>query len=1238
MTDKHSKNNSNENKFFDISFDEPIEDSHSNRKIPSEDTNESNNHPSSNKWDNFYDDFQEEQQERYSDIRKENSSNSNFNQENTSPDNKIDPNKSNLMINRSIKRVQKLFSETNEAPSSTYSDIKSAKSRDLNERAKRASLHTNNIPLRDDAIKRNIVRERRESELNDQLYSDKNGYKPDFSLSDTEDNKEEPLNNNNSTHNAASDLPSPDRLLAERERRRKERIAQLEGMSSDKEIEDSYQTIKSPSASTNDNHEDSKDTENKPIVPVMPTPQVIDPTPLEGEANVPDSESQIQTNDFDDVEKQAKIDVTEQSESQSDEHWADSMDSIHVFTPDNETASAAPLGQSIENPAGDTVLAGGVVASTDSEVETEEEAVDPKTQKRQKKKDKYSLKNFSLKDKTFFGINVTFNVIKRLIMYLIIIIVLAGALVGGTGIGFFANLVANTPPPTEREMAEQINRLEQQSTLYYADGNPIANVRTDIVRSVANLNDISNYIVDGFIATEDEYFAEHPGIVPKALLRAVLQTFLTGSGTGGSTLTQQLVKQQMLTNDVTFFRKANEILLALRLENYFSKEEILTAYLNVSPFGRNNNGDNVAGIVKAAEGIFGVAPEDVSLNQAAFLAGLPQDPYTYTPYDQNGEIRDEESLQFGIERMNEVLYRMYREEKITKDEYETAIAYDITQDFLPPEPREEIRQSYLYQAVMNGAIEELMLLNIQDDGYSWKQVYSDDEWYNEYYFAAEEQLRTGGYRVYSTIDKEIYDQLQESARAYEDQLGAVYDGVYTDPETGVETYYVEEVQTGLVAIDNNTGAVLGFVAGTDFENNQIDHAFQMRRSPGSTIKPMAVYGPAVENDIINPSTVIPDTAFVETYEDGSTWAPTNYGSVVSDTLMTARTALLRSDNIPAVRIYDELRSQGIPVIDYLERMGFNTIDSYTEEDTNNLAFSLGGVTTGPTVLEETRAFSTFANGGEYVDGHYIERIEDAFGNVVFQQNEAPTRVFSEDTNYIMVDMLRDTMTEGTGRTANEYMNVPGDWIAKSGISENSKDIWFIASTPSITIGSWIGYDSRYADYTIDVNDGFDRESVRSQIYWSRIVNDLYGLRPEIFGTEETFVQPDSVREQTVLEQTGTLPGRFTYNGNTYQLTGPTKTELFKVSNPAPELTFDFMLGATEEDLARFWNNVRSTQEQQRRQQQQQQQQQSSQESDESNEGDESNQDESNEDETTENPDENNDSSDEEQPAESTPEG
>src|SRR5699024_1477628 len=178
----------------------------------------------------------------------------------------------------------------------------------------------------------------------------------------------------------------------------------------------------------------------------------------------------------------------------------------------------------------------------------------------------------------------------------------------------------------------------------------------------------------------------------------------------------------------------------------------------------------------------------------------------------------------GINRMHEVLYRMYREEKITKEQYDAAIAYDITQDFLPQEIRDEQRQSYLYQAMMNGAIEQIMLLNIREDGYDWKTVYEDVDWYNEYYFAAEEQLRTGGYKVYTTIDKDIYDHLQVSAAAYDDQLGATYDGIFTDPETGAETYYIESVQKGIVVIDNKTGKVLGFVSGTDFENNQIDHA------------------------------------------------------------------------------------------------------------------------------------------------------------------------------------------------------------------------------------------------------------------------------------------------------------------------------------------------------------------------------------------------------------------------------
>lgn len=402
-----------------------------------------------------------------------------------------------------------------------------------------------------------------------------------------------------------------------------------------------------------------------------------------------------------------------------------------------------------------------------------------------------------------------------------------------------------------------------------------------------------------------------------------------------------------------------------------------------------------------------------------------------------------------------------------------------------------------------------------------------------------------------------------------------YEGVYVNPDTGEETYYVERVQTGLVVIENQTGKVLGFISGTNYEDNQIDHAFRVRRSPGSTIKPLAVYGPAVDNDIINPSTIVPDTPFVQTFEDGSTWEPTNYGTAVSNTFMTVRKALLRSDNLPAVRVYQESLRQGVPVIDYLKKMGFNPVDSYTAEDTENLAFALGGVTTGPTVFEETRAFTTFANNGNYVDGYYIERIEDAFGNTVFQQDAEPVPVFAEDSNYLMVDMLRDTMTEGTGRTANQYKEVPGDWIAKTGISENSKDIWVLASTPALTVGSWIGYDSRYAEYTIDVNDGYGLESVRSQIYWARIVNDLYALRPDIFGTDLTFKQPDSVMQTNIVETTGTLPGTTEFNGMRFSVSQPLVQEIFKTSNPAPRLTYNFMIGANDEELAQFWSNLRT---------------------------------------------------------------
>src|SRR5690625_1834044 len=183
------------------------------------------------------------------------------------------------------------------------------------------------------------------------------------------------------------------------------------------------------------------------------------------------------------------------------------------------------------------------------------------------------------------------------------------------------------------------------------------------------------------------------GIVPKAIVRALYQEVSSsGAQTGGSTLTQQLIKNQILTNEVSFERKAKEILLAMRLENFFEKDEILEAYLNIIPYGRNSAGRNIAGIQTAAQGVFGVDASELNIPQAAYLSGLPQNPYAYTPFLNSGEVKKEESLQLGLGRMNTVLKRMYQNDFISEEEYNEALHYDIVSDFI--EPRDDSLEKY----------------------------------------------------------------------------------------------------------------------------------------------------------------------------------------------------------------------------------------------------------------------------------------------------------------------------------------------------------------------------------------------------------------------------------------------------------------------------------------------------------------------------------------------------------------
>ncbi len=243
---------------------------------------------------------------------------------------------------------------------------------------------------------------------------------------------------------------------------------------------------------------------------------------------------------------------------------------------------------------------------------------------------------------------------------------------------------------------------------------------------------------------------------------------LTGAATqtGGSTLTQQIIKNQILTNEVSFDRKAKEILLALRVENFLEKDEILEAYLNIVPFGRDANGRNISGVQTATEGIFGVNANEVNLAQAAFIAGLPQSPIMYSPFTNGGQVKSAEGLAPGLERMKTVLDRMLRNEYITQDQYDEALQFDLVASFTEGSPSTFERYPYLTQEITNDAIDIFKEKLALEDGYTLEELNSNDSLIEQYEILADREISQGGYKIHTTIVKDIYDVFQEVKNNY----------------------------------------------------------------------------------------------------------------------------------------------------------------------------------------------------------------------------------------------------------------------------------------------------------------------------------------------------------------------------------------------------------------------------------------------------------------------------------------
>ncbi|KPJ21924.1 penicillin-binding protein PBP1B [Streptococcus phocae] len=759
-----------------------------------------------------------------------------------------------------------------------------------------------------------------------------------------------------------------------------------------------------------------------------------------------------------------------------------------------------------------------------------------KWKKKQTKKSNLGLEIFDLGP-------IVLRTLKLMTDFFYIVIFLFGVMGAGMAFGYLASQIDSVKVPSKDNLVKQVGSLTMISQMTYSDKSLITTLDTDLLRTPVAKDAISDNIKKAIISTEDENFQSHQGIVPKAVFRATLASVLGfGESSGGSTLTQQLLKQQVLGNAPTFKRKSKEIIYALALERYMAKDDILSHYLNVSPFGRNNKGQNIAGVEEAARGIFGVSAKDLTVPQAAFLAGLPQSPIIYSPYSSTGQLKSQEDMSYGIKRQQNVLYNMYRSGMLTEKDYNDYKAYPISKDFIQPEKVTVTAHDYLYYTVLADAKKAMYTYLIKRDKVSSKDLKNDDT-KAAYEERALTELQQGGYTIKTTINKPIYDAMQQAAAQF---------GGLLDDGTGT-------VQMGNVLTDNATGAVLGFIGGRNYALNQNNHAFDTVRSPGSSIKPIIAYGPAIDQGLMGSASVLSN--YPTTYSSGQ---KIMHSDSEGTAMMPLQEALDTSWNIPAFWTQKLLREKGVDVASYMSKMGYRIADYSIE------SLPLGGGIE-VSVAQQTNAYQMIANNGLYHKQHVVDKITASDGTVVYQHENKPARVFSAPTATILQQLLRGPISSGATTTFKKRLAGlnPGlanaDWIGKTGTTENYSDVWLVLATPKLTLGGWAGHDD---NASLAPLTGYNNNSN----YLAHLVNAINTAAPNAFGPGERFKLAPGVIKSTVLKSTGLQPGTVTVNGRSLSLGGETTSSLWAQKGAGPT-TYRYAIGGTDSDYQKAWSSV-----------------------------------------------------------------
>lgn len=563
--------------------------------------------------------------------------------------------------------------------------------------------------------------------------------------------------------------------------------------------------------------------------------------------------------------------------------------------------------------------------------------------------------------------------------------------------------------------------MKEDTVVYDANGKKVGSVNAGSYKYVS-INDISPYIYDGYIAVEDKRFRTHGGVDLVATMRAGVSLLKHNMEItqGGSTITQQVIKNNLLTQNKSYTRKIAEILLAPTIESKFTKAQIMEFYCN-----SNYYGNKCYGVGAASRYYFGKKCADLEPQEAAMLIGLSNSPAAYNPVLHP---------QAALKKRNRVLKTMCNDGVITPKEYKAAVKKKLNIKQLSEEGSSN--ETYVISYAIHCSAISLM----EKEDFKFKYVFDSKEDYQKYnktyskaYSEKIESIRSGGYKIYTSINMKKQKKLQKS----------VDEGLAFNKEKDNDSGKYA-LQGAAVCVNNETGYVEAVVGGRG-KNDQYNRAYLAARQSGSAIKPLIDYTPGFESGMYSPSTIVNDNKFAN--------GPSNAGGAYYGSVHI-REAVARSLNTVAWQVLDNISVKY--GLSFLDKLHFHNI-SYIDND--NRALSLGGFTEGVRVVDMAKGFSTLANNGSFSDRTCVKKIEHVSDGVVYKNNNEKTQVYSEDAAWMMTDVLKGVFNESYGTGRKLKLENGQICAGKTGTTNSSKDVWFCGYTKYYTTVVWAGYDT-----------------------------------------------------------------------------------------------------------------------------------------------------------------------------------